>query len=1586
MKRAVHLYKGMNTDISRDNIRNGLYIDALDIRITTDVGDSQGCITNIKGNKWYFRLPVTDNAPEITVNGFPEIIGATSIRETIVFFVADDSGTNGWIYKLDYSTIDQTIDANNPIVVYKHHELNFSKDHPIEAAGRFESGTTRRVYWTDYENYFRAINIDDSNLVYGSNNYPVPGTIDIFPSVEFTLPRLTNITTGGALITGAYQYSYRLSTTDGKETLISPTGNLIHIVTDMEANYDTRDYNGSWANQVSSKATEITIDITNYKGIYDKIELICAINATSTSADGAEAALTSTPQIFSIKKLGIVEDPTITEVVFIHTGTENTITELTLDEYTAKVYPFKTPKTITEKDGSLIAANIKGAAYSVQELLGPGETFDARTARYNAAGTPVTPFVTNTGVPETDELNKDKNAFNVDNGSGGSGYNLDAHWDQDWHGTSAQYKFKSDGETLGGQGPNISYTFHLQKFLIDNELSPNFAKLKHDNNDPVNLNDGHGNYANTTWDNMASPFRSGVLRGYKRGETYRFGIVFYDKKGAVSFVEYIGDIKFPDISEEDKAGTTNQSETNYFPLSKEISNGGFAAAVDQADEFTGVTGDNAGFANPDYADGYINTYAYALGIEFNISLPPILLSKIESYQIVRVKRTPLDSRRLCTGIMKPAMKIGVTTPNPNHQYDLSGPNGSDEIVHLFPYHHRRDDENALTGNAYGRSGTFITLNNQNIAGAPWPVAGGFIHFASADISYETPGIIQNINQGSCLLMTGRYSGFYSSIYTMSDNAISASILANASNFTQNSFTDMDSNLKKSYDLIDWTNTDNSENLGNNVQDHRWKIRTVGRVNKDAAADAVEYVKQLISTRHIQYTKNKQDDATLGENLNKGVDGVFTGKTDAGANANYHFRNFYAMVPESVECNLNDHFGSTGASSGDPVMCAWFQGASGLLASMDRIADDPLTGSSISSGAGNYPYFRTGTLSSPGNVKPKISSATSERPMTNTIATEMSTSIPILDIMQPLSQVYGGYNKTALENNVFQPASPIIDKAYLTPKVFGGDIFLNMFTFQEGTTYHATHFYNEASESNGFNQEFTENRSHTLTFVTESRVNIDLAWGATTKTTVEYSVGGGNSGFQKQVYRQETDNAYTDFGKSKKMYIDTYEFSFSSEQDDLAFFVKPDTFDSSSNVNDIRAYISQVKINDEPIDSWTKFGLNDYRDVDDYGPINRILNWRDTVFFYQDTAVGRYSINPRAITSTEDGVPTELGSAKGFQDHTYITKNYGAIHQWGVKATDYGIYSFDSTHKKIFRIGEGNQPLSEIKGIHGLLRNLKGNCLLRKEEEGDNPIKRKGMHIAKDKINNEVIFTFLGTLDASPLEGNTLYSQGQYVLHNGVYYQVTTTYTSFTPNNPPTNADIAALLAELQKFSVSAIAPDKTLSIVYDEVANEFSTRFSAAPSIYLENGNILLSPDHNSDTSLGQDVYQHNTGNWGEFYGNKEEMSITLVLNENADFNKVLRTIEFNSIVRDDEKNIDRTKTITAFQIKTEYQDTEKIQYSSGRVKRRFDKWRLKVPRDDRTINRLRSTYFELTLFFDNTDNREIILDRILYYYDVQIF
>jgi hypothetical protein len=106
-----------------------------------------------------------------------------------------------------------------------------------------------------------------------------------------------------------------------------------------------------------------------------------------------------------------------------------------------------------------------------------------------------------------------------------------------------------------------------------------------------------------------------------------------------------------------------------------------------------------------------------------------------------------------------------------------------------------------------------------------------------------------------------------------------------------------------------------------------------------------------------------------------------------------------------------------------------------------------------------------------------------------------------------------------------------------------------------------------------------------------------------------------------------------------------------------------------------------------------------------------------------------------------------------------------------------------------------------------------------------------------------------------------------------------------------------------------------------------------------------------------------------------------------SEINKILRTIEFNYFVRDINKVIDRTKTITAFKISTQYQTTVKYPFSAGRIKRRFDKWRIKIPRDIETgKGRLRSTYFTLTLYFDNTENKELILNRILSYYDIQVF
>ena len=246
------------------------------------------------------------------------------------------------------------------------------------------------------------------------------------------------------------------------------------------------------------------------------------------------------------------------------------------------------------------------------------------------------------------------------------------------------------------------------------------------------------------------------------------------------------------------------------------------------------------------------------------------------------------------------------------------------------------------------------------------------------------------------------------------------------------------------------------------------------------------------------------------------------------------------------------------------------------------------------------------------------------------------------------------------------------------------------------------------------------------------------------------------------------------------------------------------------------------------------------------------------------------------------------------------------------------------------------PLSELKGMHSYLQEVGEDVFIRKEDGGDNPILLKGAHTGVDEINNEIIFTFLSVTERGTIE-----------------------------------------------------------SIVFDELANQFSTRLSITPKIWINNGDTLLTSNtfDGLPTNLTNQVYTHNIGNWGEFYGNQTPCEITLVINPKADINKVLRFLEFNSIVRGDDKDIDRTKTITGFKITTEYQTSDSIYETTPdsltRIKRRFDKWRIKLPRDINSANgkgRFRSTHFLLTLYFDNTYNKELIMNRLVSYYDPQIF
>lgn len=1529
----INTYGGLNQDTAFDTIPANMYIDALDVRITTTEGESNGAITNIEGNSESFSIDQTG------ASGTKEIIGHCVLRNYIILFCADSTGTNGWIYYISYDEKTREINtplvipnaAGDPILVYFNAGLNFKKANPIEAVGRFENTTTQRIYWTDYTEFMRSLDI--ASVLNGGAVITTPlGSIDIFPDIDYTQPLTTNITSGGQLPTGSYQFAYRLITEDGKQTLISPPGNLNHLVLEPDTIANTLLYMGDPQETNTFKSIEIAIATSAYNTTFKKIELIALFYET----------LSGTPEISSVETINLDTSGT---TKFIYTGSENTITAITSIEFAIKVYPFKTVKTMVPKDNSLVVANIKSSSFDVKDLLGPGETLDLKTYRYNNALTPIIP----SGPAGSENVE-----FNLQ-------YNLDRHWEGIWH-ESEQYKYQSNGTTLGGQSDpattNLKYKFTINRQIIDDYNGEDgiqeagYASLNNGNSETINLNDGYS-HINKSFTSHASPYKSGLVRGYKRGETYRFGVVFYNKKGEASFVEYIGDIKFPDISDVDDSTTVvaNQEggaiNLDYFPVA--------------------VDGDTS-----DTSTVFHNTYGCDLGIEMTLNFTscPILLSQIESYQIVRVPRTNSDKRRAQSGIVKSFTNFPINAPVQSDGYDFQV-SGNNNALHMSI------TSNTIENGAWDTLNDIYNINRQSLTtGGDYPIMGNFLQFYSPEISYNFNKSTASGDLG--LLITGVYDRI--------------PYIGGSSYDTSVSISGVSSPL--------------DHELGEEITKTFYKPKQTSPIAKTSLGvyDGVTYP---VSYRGIEYFKFVDSQVfTTAERIDSGVT---TGQqeialktygplidTTNSPNVKYLRNvvvNLWTDVPFPGAVGAGTLLNNPSNQPGTRLS----RGASGLITTITNIKNDPYTGAAPSKYSTSTTFdVKASTVPSPN----RIGYVYPQTPIATGGINSFLRQSPVVDLISFKREIYGGYSQSALENNVFFPCSPVIDKAQLNPKVFGGDTFVSMFNLQDISILLDSTPFSDATAGAPPDMRFHSQNASTRTLPIETQVNTDLAYGATYKTGSEqYWVVGGVAEIRGYL-RQEEQNlsnvgGSTTNAKILDAYFNAYNsvYSIETNSSGIGFFVKPDTIaDGTETItDDIRGYLSDVKINGEFLDSWTIFRSNNYYDVEsDHGPINKIVNWRDEVYFFQNNGVGAYSINPRAVTTTEDGQPTELGSGAGFAHHQYISTENGSIHQWGVKTTDKGIYYYDATHKKIFMIGEGNSALSEIKGMHSFLNVMNGDILLRKENGGDNPILGKGITMARDMINDEVLFSFHGRFTLRLIDDRVFtYYPGEYVYYttglDTSYFIVNTQFTTQAsfPANQIKVANNCTQITDAD-FIIQLTTRNNT-TLVYDELSQQFSSLYSAVPPTYLENGNILLSPNPNSKTN----IFVHNKGNFGEFYGTVTEAYVKLVINPHADINKLLRFLEFNSIVRDKTKTIDRALTITAFRVQTQYQDTDKTAYSIANVKRRFDKWRLKIPRDQLSTSRrgrLRSTFFTLTLYYDNTYNKELILNRIMSHYDIQVY
>ena len=207
-------------------------------------------------------------------------------------------------------------------------------------------------------------------------------------------------------------------------------------------------------------------------------------------------------------------------------------------------------------------------------------------------------------------------------------------------------------------------------------------------------------------------------------------------------------------------------------------------------------------------------------------------------------------------------------------------------------------------------------------------------------------------------------------------------------------------------------------------------------------------------------------------------------------------------------------------------------------------------------------------------------------------------------------------------------------------------------------------------------------------------------------------------------------------------------------------------DDYNKTIDTRVYYSDLKTNDEIIDSWCKFRSSNFIDVDQqYGPITDIYKFKNNLLFWQQKAFGILSVNERSITTDNSGNDVILGDGGVLSRYDYLSNTYGMCkQQFCVASSNGGAYWCD-THNNVICMFNGENVVE-------LSKQGKVQSLMNAKADGssgvfyDNKNNELVFNVFKDKQQiafNEAIgkFTSVYTM---PFEGYAEFFNGLYLIN------------------------------------------------------------------------------------------------------------------------------------------------------------------------------------------------------------------------------
>lgn len=348
--------------------------------------------------------------------------------------------------------------------------------------------------------------------------------------------------------------------------------------------------------------------------------------------------------------------------------------------------------------------------------------------------------------------------------------------------------------------------------------------------------------------------------------------------------------------------------------------------------------------------------------------------------------------------------------------------------------------------------------------------------------------------------------------------------------------------------------------------------------------------------------------------------------------------------------------------------------------------------------------------------------------------------------------YGGYSFTNRLTNIYYGDGNYFESENKWNTVFDGDCHVETFEY---TSMHKVY---GAYTKNGKDElQFPNTHMITYSIPTESNIWCKFQHGWTLSSNAR-----DNYASFIQAEPCEITEAYV---QKEPEYV--YNSVYSVQNTSMPFAAYDDLNPQDYNKTiDTRVYYSDLKQNDEIIDSWCKFRSSNFIDIDqEYGPITDICTFKNVLTFFQEQSFGVLSVNDRSVATDNSGQNIVLGTGGVLDRYDYYSNTYG-MHkqQFCSVCTTGGLYWFDS-HNNVICLFDGQSvvQLSKQGKVQNILNKYKKNDNFKVFY--NNRYNEVVFNVLSDDMQivyNEMLGKFTSTLTI-PFDGAIQFFNGEYLV-------------------------------------------------------------------------------------------------------------------------------------------------------------------------------------------------------------------------------